>query len=201
MGRSSSQRDELGLAGEVGVAADEVRGTVEDALVGAAVVREGQAAAAKTAADVLNLRVTPAVDRLLRVADHGDVAEVVGGEQADEVELDAVRVLELVDEQVAESLAALAAELGHTFERVGDLKDQVVEVTQPLLVQRVLVGAIHGVEDGDGLPFRERRIGTAGTVLPAPHPNPLPPTGGGNLQKLEVPRALPQAFGRESAAL
>src|SRR5258708_27706277 len=174
MGRSSSQRDELGLAGEVGVAADEVRGTVEDALVGAAVVREGQAAAAKTAADVLNLRVTPAVDRLLRVADHGDVAEVVGGEQADEVELDAVRVLELVDQQVAESLATLAAKLGHAFERVGDLEDQAVEATQPLPAHRVLVAPEDGVEDVDGLPFRERRIGTAGTVSVAPLPNPLP---------------------------
>ena len=64
----------------------------------------------KARADVLDLGVAPAVDRLLRVADHGDVAEAVGGEQPDEVELDAVGVLELVDEQVAEPLAAAARE-------------------------------------------------------------------------------------------
>jgi hypothetical protein len=38
MGRTSTERDQFGFAGEVGIAPDEVGGAVEDALVGAAVV-------------------------------------------------------------------------------------------------------------------------------------------------------------------
>src|SRR6266487_3867492 len=50
--------------------------------------------------------------------DRRNIGEAVRGQQADEVELDAVGVLELVHEQVAESFATAGAKLGHALERV-----------------------------------------------------------------------------------
>src|SRR5207253_1844245 len=83
----------------------------------AAVVCQGQPPARKTRADVVDLRVAPAVDRLFGVADHGHVSESVGRRQPDEIELDAVGVLELVHDQIAKALTTAAAELGHRPER------------------------------------------------------------------------------------
>jgi len=78
-------------------------------------VRERHRRTREARPDVLDLRVPPAVDRLLRVADDGDVAEVFGRDEADEVELDPVRVLELVHDQVTEALATPPAELRHAL--------------------------------------------------------------------------------------
>src|SRR5258708_19292049 len=95
--------------------ADERGGASEDLLERSPVVRERESLAPKAAADVLDLGVAPAIDRLLRVADHGHVPEVVRGQEPDEVELDPVGVLELVDEQVPESFAAAPPDLGHSL--------------------------------------------------------------------------------------
>src|SRR5438093_3309783 len=194
MGRTPwpARRHEVRLVREVSVAADEIGGAVEDALVGTPVVGQGQAPAREPRANVFDLGVAPAVDRLLRIADDGHIPEVVRSGEADEVELDAVGVLELVDDQVAEALAAPAPKLGHALERVDDLEQKVVEVTQRLVVQPVLVGAVDGEQHLDRLELRAGRILTSRTVggrTRAPMP----------LVKLE--RALAEALGADAAAL
>src|SRR6267378_5047424 len=165
MGRTRPARgDKLRFAVEVGVTPDEVRRAVEDALVRAPVVSERQAPPGKARADVLDLRVTPSIDRLFRIADDGDVAEVLGRGQPDEIELDPVGVLELVDDEVAESLATAAAEFGHALQCFDHPEEQVVEVAQSLSVQSVLVCAIYGEEDIDRLALSERRVRATGAI-------------------------------------
>src|SRR5207245_10103191 len=72
----TASRHQLRFRREIGVAADEVRGAVEDALVRAPVMRERKPLPRKARPDVFDLGVAPAIDRLLRVADRRDVAEV-----------------------------------------------------------------------------------------------------------------------------
>src|SRR5712691_1054829 len=112
----AARRDEVGLVREIGIAPDERGRAIQDLLERSPVMREWESFAPETAADVLDLGVAPAVDRLLRVADHGHVPEVIGRQEPDEVELDPVGVLELVHEQIAESFATAPAELGHSLE-------------------------------------------------------------------------------------
>src|SRR6202011_604481 len=158
----SDLRDQVGLAGKVRVAADECCGAIQDFLERPPVVRERKALATEPAADVLDLRVTPAVDRLLRVTDDGHVSKSVLSQQPDEVQLDPVGVLEFVDEQVSEPLATPAAELWHALERVDYIEDQIVEIAQALGGQRFLVGAIHEVQNLDRLELRVRRLARRG---------------------------------------
>ena len=120
-----------------------------------------QPGAWKTRPDVVDLRIAPSVNRLLRVADHGHVAEALGGREPDEVQLDAVGVLELVHDQVAESLPAAPAEFRHPLQGVDHAKQQVVEVAEILCPERVLVGAVDGEEHLDGLCLRARGVGPA----------------------------------------
>src|SRR6267378_579147 len=193
MGRSTPPRgDKVGFAGEIGVAADEVGRAVEDALVRAAVVRERQPPARKPGAYVFDLRVAPAVDRLLRVANHRDVAKALRGGQADEVELDAVGVLELIDDQIAEALAAAPSKLRHSLERIDDLEEQVVEIAQPPFVKRVLVGAIDRVQDLDGLQLRAGGVWAARSVCRGPRAPVL---------SMQVERPVTEAFGIDAATL
>ena len=121
-------------------------------------MRERKTFATEPAADVLDLRVTPAVDRLLGVAHDGHIAKAVRRQQPDEVELDSIGVLEFVDEQVSEPLAAPAAELRHALERLDDIEDQIVEIAQALRGQRFLVGAVDEVQNLDRLELRVRRL-------------------------------------------
>ena len=159
-------------------------------------MRERQAPSAETAADVLDLGVAPAVDRLLRVPDHRNIAEAVRGQQADEVELDAVGVLELVDEQIAESFAAAAAKLGHALQRVDDGQDQVVEVAQPGLRQRFLVRAVDEVEHVDGLALRaSRKDRIASRLLAAAL------RSRGPVSQVQLVRPLVELVGPDAAAL
>src|ERR1700745_870960 len=65
-----ARRHQLGLALEVDITPDEGRRAVEDPLVRAAVVGERQSPAWETRPDVVDLRVQPAVDRLLLGTDH-----------------------------------------------------------------------------------------------------------------------------------
>src|SRR5438093_1317545 len=155
-----ARRDQLGLVREVGVAADEVGRAVEDALIGAPVVGQRQPPSREPGADVLDLGVAPAVDGLLGVADRRNVAEVDRGGEPDEVELDSVGVLELVDDQVAESLPAQAPKLGNSLERVDDLEQEVIEIAQRLGVESVLVGAVDREQDLDRLQLGARRVGS-----------------------------------------
>ena len=147
-------RDQVRFVGKVWISADEVGRAVEDALVRASVVGQRQAQPGKEAADVVDLGVAPSVDRLFGVAYRGDIAECLGRGKTDEVELDAVGVLELVDDEVAKALAAAVAEFGHSFQGVDDLEEQVVEVAQALLAQAVLVRAVDREENLDRLQLR-----------------------------------------------
>ena len=183
---------QVGLGCEVRVAVDEVGRAVEDGLVGAAVVCQGQPPARKTRADVVDLRVAPAVDRLFGVADHGHVSESVGRRQPDEIELDTVGVLELVHDQIAKALTTAAAELGHTLESIDHLEQQIIEVPQSLRMQGVLVGTVDGEQDVDGFKLgtswvRSARAVGSGTAAP--------------VLGVQVERAVAESIGVDAAAL
>ncbi len=89
------------------VVADEPVGRVEDRRPGAVVAAEhddpGAAMAIAELEDVADRRSPEAVDGLVVIADDGDVP-VPLREQPDELRLDSVRVLEFVDEDVAEAI-------------------------------------------------------------------------------------------------
>ena len=68
------------------------------------------------AQDVLHLRAAPAVDRLVVVADGADVP-LLAGEELQELELRDVRVLVLVDEQVAEAPRVASCRSASSFAR------------------------------------------------------------------------------------
>src|SRR5205807_3423338 len=112
----------------------------------------------KPSADVVDLSVSPSVDRLLRVTHDCYVAEVFAGREPDEVELDAIGVLELVDDQMAESLPAAPAEFWNALHSVDHTKQQVVEVAQRLGAEGVLVSAVDGEENFDRFQLGARRI-------------------------------------------
>ena len=88
--------------------------------------------------DVADVGAPPAVDRLVRVADHADVA-VLAPEQHDELVLGPVGVLVLVDQDVAEPLLVGRPHVVAALQQVDRHHQQVVEVhgvgrQQPLLV-------------------------------------------------------------------
>ena len=72
-------------------------------------------------------RAAPAVDRLVVVADDGQVARGAG-QQRDEAVLHGVRVLELVDEDVPAALRQRVEHLGEVAEEPQRQHEQVVEV-------------------------------------------------------------------------
>ena len=84
------------------------------------------------------------IDRLVRIA-HGENVHVLFGQQLQEAVLRVVRVLVLVDEDVAKRVLPLLARLGEALEHVDREKEHVVEVDrvrreEALLVQLVRVG-------------------------------------------------------------
>ena len=94
--------------------------------------------------DVADVGGAEAVDRLRFVTDDEEVP-VLAGEQLQEPVLDAVGVLVLVDEDVAEVVGVALAEVGEELEQVDGADEQVVEVhrvggVHPLLVELVDVG-------------------------------------------------------------
>lgn len=95
--------------------------------------------------DVAPIRPSPAVDALVVVADDGEIA-VHARERMDQPELRVVRVLELVDEDVAEAAAHLLAELVVLLERQHEPVDEVTEVhgSGAFLPGLVLVGDLRG---------------------------------------------------------
>ena len=136
----------LGLATDV--VGDDRVGRVEDRLGGAEVLLEHDRGHVGERPlelqDVADVGAAPAVDRLVRVADDGDIA--VGlAEQLDDLVLGVVGVLELVDEDVPEARLVGLAHVGVGLQQVGGDHEQVVEVhgvgsVQSVLVLRVNVG-------------------------------------------------------------
>ena len=102
--------------------------------------------------DVADVGAAEAVDRLVRVADREQVA-VLLGEQLEEAVLGVVRVLVLVDEDVAERLLPLLARLGEALEHVDREEEHVVEVDGVRGEEALLVEV---VDLGDGLVVEAR---------------------------------------------
>ena len=97
--------------------------------------------------DVADVRASEGVDRLVRVADRGDVPVLVG-EELEQPVLGVVRVLVLVDEDVAERLLPLFPRVREPLEHLHREHEQVVEVDRVRGVQAALVEL---VRLGDGL--------------------------------------------------
>ena len=100
------------------------------------------------------------VDRLVRVADGADVP-VLAGEQLQQPVLRVVRVLVLVDEDVAERLRQRSRASGKRSQHLDRQHQQVVEVDrvrgeQPALVEVVDVGDGLVVEARDALAVHRR---------------------------------------------
>ena len=94
--------------------------------------------------DVADVGASEGVDRLVRIA-HGENVHVLFGQQLQEPVLRVVRVLVLVDEEVAERLLPLLLRLGEALEHVDGEVEHVVEVDgvrgeHPPLVELVHVG-------------------------------------------------------------
>ncbi len=115
----------------VGVAGDHGVGGIEDRLGRAVVLLEGDDPGAGEImlelGDVADVGAAEGVDRLVGVADHGDVA-VLGRQDGQQPELGMVRVLVLVDHDVAEALLPRRAGLLVGLEQEHGLEDHVVEV-------------------------------------------------------------------------
>ena len=120
------------------------------------------------AQDVADLGAAPAVDRLVVVADAGDVA-VAAGEQPQPQVLRDVGVLVLVDEDVAEPALVPLEHVRVRLEDRDDVEQQVAEVAgvedaEPLLVLRVELAA--AMVEGARL-RRRYPLGAERAVLPA----------------------------------
>jgi hypothetical protein len=120
------------------------------------------------AQDVAHLRPAPAVDRLVVVADAGDVA-VAGGEQPQPEILGDVGVLVLVDEDVAEPALVLLEHVRMCLQDAEDVQQQVAEVAGVERAQPLLVGGVElGAAMREGVRLRRRHLlGGQGAVLPA----------------------------------
>ena len=100
--------------------------------------------------DVADARAAEGVDRLVRVADHAQLTRLGTGvrgrdQLADQHVLRVVRVLVLVDEDVAEPAPVVLGDVRQPLQQRDRLHDQVVEVegvrrAQPRLVERVDLG-------------------------------------------------------------
>ena len=82
------------------------------------------------------------VDRLVAVADDAEVG-AVAEPCSQQPELSRARVLELVDEEMAEAPALRGGEVGVAFEHVGAARDEVVEVDEAAAPLLALVLAVH----------------------------------------------------------
>ena len=125
-----------------GVVGDDRVGRVEDHLRAAVVLVEHDRGDVLEhlleLGDVAHVGAAPPIDRLVPVADDGDLA-VVGGEEQGDLVLRHVRVLVLVDQDVLEPALVLLQDLGVLAEQLDDLHQQVVEVHRPGRLQARLV--------------------------------------------------------------
>ena len=92
--------------------------------------------------DVPQVGAAPLVDRLVRIADDGEVA-VHLGEAADQHVLRAVRVLVFVDHDEPELFGVLGSYRRRLLEQVDRPEQQIVEVERVALLQRLQVVGVH----------------------------------------------------------
>jgi hypothetical protein len=134
------------------VVRDDRVGRVEDRLRGAVVLLQPDHGRVREVVleveDVADVGPAEAVDRLVRIAHHEQVAVRLAGQQLQQAVLRVVRVLVLVDEDVAEGRAVAGADLGEELQHVHRAAEQVVEVHRVRAVQALLVEV---VDVGDGL--------------------------------------------------
>ena len=144
----------------LGVVRDHVVGRAKDGVRRAVVLLERHhtrlAEVALELEDVADVGSAQGVDRLVRVADDADVP-VLLGQELEQAVLRVVRVLVLVDEDVAEGLLPALLRLGEALEHLDGEHQQVVEVDgvrgeEPALVQLVRVGDRLVVEGLDPVP-------------------------------------------------
>jgi hypothetical protein len=131
------------------------------------------------AEDVPDLRTSPAVDALIVVADGADVA-ALARELADQLQLCAVGVLELVDQEVPKSSNVPAEHVGVLAEEAEREQEQIVEVHRSLGLERPLV-------EGEDLGRGELRVARG---IPLGHRGPAgvlgPADGGEDAPGVEV---------------
>ena len=100
--------------------------------------------------DVADLGAAPAVDRLVVVADDAEVV-MAGGEVTHQLILDAVGVLEFVDEEVMETLLPATEDLGVRLEEFDGEEDKIAEIEgigllHPRLIELVDLGDLLAVK-------------------------------------------------------
>ncbi|MNQ38732.1 hypothetical protein D3C85_523250 [compost metagenome] len=140
------------------VVGDQHVGALEDAAGGAVVLLEHHHLEAGEVVleqhEVFRPRAAPGVNRLVVVADHGEL-RALGHQQLDQQVLAGVGVLVFVDQHVAHLVAPLLQHLGVVLEQLDRLQDQVVEVDRVVGLEGALVVQ---VDDGGGLLARVARL-------------------------------------------
>ena len=96
--------------------------------------------------DVVQIGPPPAIDRLIRVAGHGQV-RIVDREGPGDHVLGQVRVLILVDQDIAVALVQARPHFGILAEQRGDVQQQIVEIDGVGAGQLGLVGGIDLLDD------------------------------------------------------
>src|SRR5262249_39179166 len=91
--------------------------------------------------DVANVGLAPTVDRLVLVADDADALRALA-QQANERVLGEIRVLKLVDEDVAVALTVAGQDARLALEKLDRLHEEVVEVEEVAGLKRLLVVAV-----------------------------------------------------------
>ena len=129
------------LAQAIGVLRDDRVGGGEDHGCRAVVLLELVDGGRKIPAEVLHVldaRTAPAVDGLVVVADHEWHAGL-SGQEFEPFVLDAIGVLELVHQQVAEALAVIRAEIGDVAQGLEAPEQQFGEIHDPDLLATLLI--------------------------------------------------------------
>ena len=134
------------LVEQLVVVGDErIRGT-QDAPAGAVVLLQLDDFQARVIglqqAQILDIRATPGVDRLIVIA-HGGEGPAVAGEQAQQGVLRAIGVLILVDQQIAQPLLPARAHRFVVAEQAHRQADEVVKIDRLIRAQGALVFAVH----------------------------------------------------------
>ena len=141
------------LGRAVAILRNERVGHVEDRLRAAIVLlQQDQHVVRIVAAEELHVAIisaAEAVDRLILVADHKEIAVVrrLGRQQPQHLVLRGVRVLELVDEQVGPLALVLDAHLDVVAQQQHRAHEQVVEIHGIIGLERLLVAAIDAAGD------------------------------------------------------
>ena len=124
------------------IVADDCIGTVEDLLGRAIVLLELDHARAREALleaqDVLEVRATECIDALVVITDDAEIP-VLLRERMHETELDIVRILVLVDHDVAEALLIVLKHLRLRVKQLHGLQQEIIEVERLVLVQLLLI--------------------------------------------------------------